>query len=117
MERKEKQPLSFRVFPFWYGWVWRSSSCLFLLLTQLPLQKKKKKTVYAFVAADHLWECISTRAHKRAVARGDRDPPKISSLFPPLSESVTGSLDPVFRFSLFAISLLLTLRLGRVYDR
>ena len=62
-------------------------------------------------------ECITTRLHKQAVARGDKNPPPVFSMFPSLSESVTGSIDAIFRFSLFAISLLLTLRLGRVYDR
>ena len=66
---------------------------------------------------DHILECITTRNHKQAVARGDKNPPAIFSLFPTLSESVTGSLDAVFRLSLFAIALLLTLRLGRVYVR
>jgi len=64
-----------------------------------------------------LFENFQKTKQKEAIARGASNPPPIRSLFPNLSESVTGSLDAVFRFSLFAISLLLTLRLGRVYDR
>ena len=41
----------------------------------------------------------------------------LRSLFPPLSASVSASLDPVFRLSIFVVSLLLTLRLGRAYER
>lgn len=83
----------------------------------IKTKQNNNQTVYALVATDHLMECVTTRIHKQAIARGEPNPPGVYSIFPNLSESVTGSLDAVFRFSLFAISLLLTLRLGRVYDR
>ena len=50
-----------------------------------------------------------------AAARAEEMP--LRSLFPPLSASVASSLDPVFRLSIFVVSLLLTLRLGRAYER
>ena len=64
-----------------------------------------KACVFAMVAADHVVEAVSSRAGA----------PR--SLFPALSPSVGAALDPVFRLALLAVALLLTLRMGRVYDR
>jgi predicted membrane chloride channel (bestrophin family) len=61
--------------------------------------------VFAVVSADHI---VSTAS---AAAGAHR------YLFPPLSASVAASLDPAYRLSLFAVALLLTLRMGRVYER
>jgi hypothetical protein len=101
--------------------------------------------VFSLVAADHLLEAVSSAGQQRAAATaaaaaggrhllrdlgasgggggggasavpGALTPPP-RSLFPPLSASVSASLDPVFRLSIFVVSLLLTLRLGRAYER
>ena len=77
--------------------------------------------VYALVAADHLVQSITTRNRKRAAAAANKDTklPKIVSLFPSLSQSETGSVfsSHMFHFSLFAVALLLTMRVGRCFER
>lgn len=80
---------------------------------------------FALMAADHLVMSFSERAAVReeqaAVASSSASlsqrPPAVEeqrSLFPPLSTSVTASLEGIFRFSLFAIALLQAHRISRV---
>ena len=80
------------------------------------------------MAADHLVASFSERAavskEQAAVASSSASPSQgfpaveeLRSLFPPLSASVTASLEGIFRFSLFAIALLQAHRISRVCER
>lgn len=63
--------------------------------------------MFGLVASDHALDAIA------AANPGSRH----VSIFPSLAASVAASLDPAYRLALFAVALLLTLRLGRVYER
>lgn len=63
--------------------------------------------MFGLVAADHALDALAAA----------RPGTKHVSIFPSLAASVAASLDPAYRLALFAVALLLTLRLGRVYER
>ena len=64
--------------------------------------------MFALISLDHILNAATALSPSTAKHR---------SIFPPLSASVASSLDPAYRLALFAVALLLTLRLGRVYER
>ena len=64
--------------------------------------------MFAIISLDHILNAATASSPSMAKHR---------SIFPPLSASVASSLDPAYRLALFAVALLLTLRLGRVYER
>lgn len=69
----------------------------------------------SLVAADHVVRVMQTEA---IVATGAPVPPRHRVGFlPDLSQGLSASLDPLYRYLLFAISLLLALRLNRTYER
>jgi len=68
------------------------------------------------LAANTLVFCVVAADHAISAATAD-SPGGRKSLLPPISASVATSLDSVYRLALFAVALLLTLRLGRVYER
>lgn len=76
-----------------------------LLVNMLPM---------LLVIADLL---VRVGQNEAAVAAGRRVPRTQLGVLPEVSAGLTGSLESLFRYLLFAVSLLLTLRLNRVYDR
>lgn len=76
------------------------------LLRRIKVPLIINSIVFGIVAADHIVESVSTSSGKGSI-----------NLFPKLSASVVANLTPIFQLSLLAVSLMLTQRVGRVYDR
>lgn len=82
--------------------------------------------VFAVMAADHLTAALAQRAAAEAAAKGSSPQERAGSgslsfflppLLPPLSAPLAQSIQPTFRFSLFAIALLQAHRISRACGR